>query len=183
MSDWWNGSGDPLTVCSRGTIVQVGAILPETGNLVVARLDGAKMTDADVVFYEFSDALLFPGYFGWNWNALSDCLRDLNWLPADAYLIVVERAPLLMSGSPDERQTLFRVLSRAARSWASPLGRPEGKGVPFKVLLLCDRDDEAVEMKRRSSASTFERREILGVPFTDRLGCGYDGNAVEGASR
>ncbi|MET8911666.1 MULTISPECIES: barstar family protein [Micromonospora] len=148
MSDWWNGPGEPLTVCGPGTIVQVGAIVPEAGNLVVARLDGAKMTDADHVFYEFSDALLFPGYFGWNWDALSDCLRDLNWLPADSYLIVVERAPLLMSTSPDERQTLFRVLSRAVRTWASPLGRPDGKGVPFKVLLLCDRDDEAVEMKR-----------------------------------
>lgn len=26
--------------------------------------------------------------------------------------------------------------------------RSHGKGVPFKVLLLCDRDEEAVEMKR-----------------------------------
>ncbi|MFF3240894.1 barstar family protein [Micromonospora sp. NPDC002931] len=106
------------------------------------------MTDADHVFYEFSDALLFPGYFGWNWDALSDCLRDLNWLPAEGYLIVVERAPLLTSDSPDERQTLFRVLSRAVRTWADPLGRPDGKGVPFKVLLLCDRDEEVEELAR-----------------------------------
>lgn len=148
MSDWWDGSGDALTVCSRSAVVRVGAILPETGRLVVARLDGAKMTDANLVFYEFSDALLFPGYFGWNWDALSDCLRDLNWLPADAYLIVVDRAPLLMSGSFDERQMLFKVLSRAVRTWANPVGRPYGKGVPFKVLLLCDRDEEAVELER-----------------------------------
>ncbi|MER7334065.1 barstar family protein [Micromonospora sp. NPDC000119] len=148
MSAWWNSSGDPLTVCSRSALVQVGAILPNTGRTVVARFDGARMTDADHVFYEFSDALLFPGYFGWNWDALSDCLRDLNWLPAEGYLIVVERAPLLTSDSPDERQTLFRVLSRAVRTWADPLGRPDGKGVPFKVLLLCDRDEEVEELAR-----------------------------------
>jgi hypothetical protein len=148
MIEWWNHAGDPLTVCTRSTLVQVGAILADTGRIVVARLDAARMTDADLVFYEFSDALLFPGYFGWNWPALSDCLGDLNWLPAEAYLIVIERAPLLMSDSPNERQTLFRVLSHAVRAWANPLGRPHGRGVPFKVLLLCDQDDEAAGMKR-----------------------------------
>lgn len=115
-----------MTVCSRSSLVELGAVLPATGKLVVARLDGAKLTDAETVFYEFSDALLFPGYFGWNWDALSDCLRDLHWLPADAYLIVVERAPLLMSGNPAERQTLLQILSRAARAWADPLDRPYG---------------------------------------------------------
>lgn len=147
MSDWWNDHSDPLTVCSRRAVVPVGAILPEAGKLVVARLDGARMTDAHLVFYEFSDALLFPAYFGWNWAALSDCLRDLNWLPAEAYLIVVERAALLMSSTPDERQVLFRVLSRAVRDWANPLGRPHGEGVPFKVLLVCDQDEEVTKME------------------------------------
>lgn len=35
--------------------------------------------------------------------------------------------------------------------WWNGSGDPltvHGKGVPFKVLLLCDRDEEAVEMKR-----------------------------------
>ncbi|MEH0984682.1 barstar family protein [Micromonospora sp. CPCC 205556] len=102
----------------------------------------------DYAFYEFSDALLFPGYFGWNWNAFSDCLLDLNWVPAEAYLVLVERAPLLMSDSPDERHVLFEVLARAVRAWADPLGRPAGRGAPFKVLLLCDEDEDAVELKR-----------------------------------
>jgi RNAse (barnase) inhibitor barstar len=62
--------------------VDVAAVLPQTGRFVVARLDGGRMPDVDCVFYELSDALLFPGYFGWNWDALSDCLRDLMWLPA-----------------------------------------------------------------------------------------------------
>ncbi|WP_117670321.1 barstar family protein [Micromonospora sp. MW-13] len=119
-----------------------------TGRFVVARLDGTRMTDAGHAFYEFSDALLFPGYFGWNWNALSDCLCDLTWLPADGYLIVVEDAPWLLSSSAEEQHTLFQILSRAVHHWANPLGRPAGKGVPFKVLLLCDRDDEAALLRQ-----------------------------------
>ncbi|WP_433318356.1 barstar family protein [Micromonospora sp. CA-269861] len=116
------------------------------------------MTDADHVFYEFSDALLFPGYFGWNWDALSDCLRDLNWLPADGYLIIVENAPWLGSSSAEDRHTLFRILSRAVHYWASPLGQPDGKGVPFKVLLLCDRDEEAALLRQEVARAVHNMR-------------------------
>lgn len=76
-------------------------------------------------------------YFGWNWDALSDCLCDLSWYPADRYLIVIDHAEDMLVGRAEERKILFSVLSRAAREWASPLGRPGGVGVPFKVVLLC----------------------------------------------
>ena len=112
------------------------------------------MTDADHAFYEFSDALLFPGYFGWNWDALSDCLEDLNWLPADGYLIVVENAPRLLSKSAEDQHTLFRILSRAVHHWASPLG----KSVPFKVLLLCDRDEEAALLRQEKACAVHNMR-------------------------
>ncbi|WP_225855244.1 barstar family protein [Micromonospora noduli] len=143
MSSRWNGSTDQVMVCSRSALVELAAVLPAAGRFVVARLDGTRMTDADHAFYEFSDALLFPGYFGWNWDALSDCLRDLHWLPADGYLIVVENAPRMLSSSAEDRRTLFRILSQAAHHWASPFGQPE-----FAVLLLCDRDDEAALLRQ-----------------------------------
>ncbi|MEW2432459.1 hypothetical protein AB0877_31055 [Micromonospora sp. NPDC047644] len=36
-----------------------------------------------------------------------------------------------------------RILSQAVKHWASPFGQPE-----FKVLLLCDRDDEAALLRQ-----------------------------------
>ncbi|NJP35896.1 barstar family protein [Micromonospora thermarum] len=158
INNWWNGSTDQLAVCSRSALVELAAVLPATGRFVVARLDGTRMTDADHAFYEFSDALLFPGYFGWNWDALSDCLRDLNWLPADGYLIVVDNAPRLLSSSAEDQHTLFRILSRAGHHWASPLGQPDGKGVPFKVLLLCDRDEEATLLRQEIACAVQNMR-------------------------
>lgn len=141
----WGGSPKGLEVCSRRALVEVGAVLPVSGRLWVARLDGTKMFDPDHAFYEFSDSLLFPGYFGWNWDALSDCLRDLNWLSADGYLILVENAPQLLSANLGDRRTLFRILSRAVRYWASYLGdAPDG----FKVLLLCDDEEQARLMRQ-----------------------------------
>ncbi|MBB4956973.1 barstar family protein [Micromonospora polyrhachis] len=148
MNNWWAVSNDQLAVCSRGALVELAGVLPATGRFVVARLDGTRIPDADHAFYEFSDALLFPGYFGWTWAALDECLRDLRWLPADGYLIVVENAPRLLPSSIDDRHMLFHVLSRAVRHWACLLGQPCGMGIPFKVLLLCDSDGEAVLLRQ-----------------------------------
>lgn len=135
MSSWWDASAESLTVSSRGALVKVEEVLPGKGRMVVARLDGTKMFDADHALYEFSDALLFPDYFGWNWDALSDCLRDLGWLPADGYLIVVENATRVLPDDATGRHALFSILIRAARHWSSPLGKTPAA---FKVVLLCD---------------------------------------------
>ncbi|WP_320067224.1 barstar family protein [Micromonospora sp. RTGN7] len=158
MHDWWDASDDQVLACPRHALVEVGGVLPSAGRIVVARLDGARMMDVDHALYEFSAALLFSGYFGWNWDALSDCLRDLNWLPADGYLIVLENVPLLLSDETEERHTLFRILSRAARAWANPLGRPGGRGVPFRVLLLCDGDQEAAVLRLELADATRKDR-------------------------
>ncbi|GIJ76624.1 Barstar (barnase inhibitor) [Micromonospora phaseoli] len=144
----WRRSGDPLVVCSRGSLVELTAMLPASGRFVVARLDGMRMADTNQVFYDFSDALLFPSYFGWNWHAVSDCLRDLHWLAADGYLVIIDNAPHLLPGSLQDRHTLFRILARAVDHWASPLGQPEGKVVPFGVLLLCDREEETMHLRQ-----------------------------------
>jgi hypothetical protein len=56
--------GGPLSVCSRSSLVGLAAVLPASGRFVVARLDGMRLTDANQVFYDFSDSLYFPRYFG-----------------------------------------------------------------------------------------------------------------------
>lgn len=153
MNSWWD-CREGITVCLRSALVEVGTVLPAAGRMVVVRLDGSRMVNASHVFYEFSDALLFPGYFGWNWDALSDCLRDLTWLPAQQYLVVVEHSAKLLVDSAADRHTLFQVLHRAVRHWASPLGK---EPVAFKVLLVCD-DGEQAGALHRDIADSIDRR-------------------------
>ncbi|WP_416901277.1 barstar family protein [Micromonospora echinospora] len=110
------------------------------------------MEDADGVFEQFSDSLSFPSYFGWNWAALSECLRDLQWLPAHHYLIVIDDAPRILSAWPEERMELFRILVRASRHWATAPGiQVLGRRPSFGVLLLCDERD-VVSFKMEFSA-------------------------------
>jgi Barstar (barnase inhibitor) len=144
--------GEPwLDVLPSTSLGQFMEVLPPSGVVAVARFDGATMIDADDVFRQFADALRFPAYFGWNWDALSDCLRDLRWCPADRYLIIIENTELVLLASAEERDLMFDILGQAAEEWANPLGKPGGNGVVFRVVLVCA--DEAADSFRTAIAS------------------------------
>ncbi|WP_424887551.1 barstar family protein [Streptomyces sp. XH2] len=133
-----------LRVVARDATARELDLLPaSSGMTFVARLDGASMADSDGVFEQFWEQLRFPDYFGWNWNALLDCLRDLNWLPADRYLVVIENSTQLLSGSPEERGHFFGLLKQVAEHWHSPHHKPRGVGIPFTVLIVCEPGEAA----------------------------------------
>lgn len=51
-----------------------------------------KIKSEDKLFSELYTKLKFPDYFGFNWNAVSDCLRDLQWIKE--YNVVILHADL-----------------------------------------------------------------------------------------
>ncbi|MCP3167050.1 barstar family protein [Myxococcus qinghaiensis] len=59
-------------------------------------------------------ALRLPAYFGQNWDALSDALRDLSWLPAGKISLLHHELPTL---STEDLGAYVRVLEEASRSW------------------------------------------------------------------
>lgn len=60
------------------------------------------------------ECLELPGYFGFNWDALSECLRDLDWLDSDSVVLVHDVLPVL---SKSELRTYVEVLAEAIESW------------------------------------------------------------------
>ena len=74
----------------------------------------------------FARALSFPDWFGANWDALADCLGDLSWLPASAYLLRLHGQPALPASELD---LLDEILSEAADNWTET-------GTPFVVQWL-----------------------------------------------
>jgi hypothetical protein len=59
-------------------------------------------------------ALLFPSYFGCNWNALYDCLRDFEWLSQRTIVLAHRELPQIPE---EELKTYLEVLRDAAEDW------------------------------------------------------------------
>lgn len=124
----------------------------------VRRLRGNKMRTTQALMDEFGAALqLFEG-FGENWHALEECLSYLDeWLPADAYVLVVERAEeLLVDDKSADLAALLKTLDAAGSFWSKPVSgsRFERDAVPFHVLLnLSNSDASMTSMERISNAA------------------------------
>jgi RNAse (barnase) inhibitor barstar len=64
----------------------------------------------------------FPDYFGRNWDAVDECIRDLSWLPAKGYCCILRHASELKRQDQRTYKMLLDVLSDASNIW-----RREGK--------------------------------------------------------
>ncbi|MGH2483438.1 MAG: barstar family protein [Candidatus Limnocylindria bacterium] len=96
----------------KSTVFQFGdEPSPDEGQVVGAI--GEVLSKPDL-FRAIAAALAFPGWFGWNWDALHDCLRDLSWMPAVPVVIYHATLP----GLPmDDLSIYLDILSDAARFW------------------------------------------------------------------
>ena len=71
----------------------------------------------------YATALNFPGYFGHNWDALEECLRDLAWLPPGRILIHHRDLPLQGKGQLAECRSYLALLANTVHHWRSAAGR------------------------------------------------------------
>ena len=118
---------------------EVHDLLTTEPDLRVIEVDGARCQTKSSLFEEFSIRLRFPGYFGRNWDAFDECMRDLEWLPARGYVLVVKNADNLLGRDRQDRDTFVGIMRAAGAEWAHP--RPTSQsGVPFHVLLLVPSD-------------------------------------------
>ena len=84
----------------------------------VAAIDFGGCTGKDDALARFARALRFPDWFGGNWDALADVLRDLSWLPAPGYLLLIENAAQWRAANGGDFDTLLDILNEAAFEWA-----------------------------------------------------------------
>lgn len=101
------------------------------------QVDLADCRDKAELLRRVSTALHFPDWFGHNWDALSDSLMDLSWLPAERYRLAFTGASALRAAAPDTLATLSEILDETAAFWHK-------EGVPFEFS-ISDRaaDDRA----------------------------------------
>jgi len=103
--------------------VPEGALWPDDAlvqshELRVAEIDGRAIATQRDVFDAVSDAFLFPDYFGFNWDSLEECLRDLEWVPAKGYVLRVRGSTELWQRSSAVAGALVESWLVAAEHWA-----------------------------------------------------------------
>jgi hypothetical protein len=109
-----------IAATQREQVLRKSALPPE---LAVAVLDGAAASSRAGFFQEVAQALRFPEYFGHNWDAVYDCLTDLNWLPAAGFVLVVDGFDHLAMNEPGQWDIGLKVLRESCAFWR-PLSRP-----------------------------------------------------------
>jgi len=55
----------------------------------------SDITSRDQLFKLIYTNLKLPGYFGFNWDALFDCLRDFHWVNEQIIVLIHEALPSL----------------------------------------------------------------------------------------
>jgi hypothetical protein len=137
-----------LLVLRDGQKVDLGHSMPP--GFAVKIVAGGKCRTKAGLFAEVARALSFPEYFGHNWDALEECLTDLEWLPARGYVIVVTDADQLLA-KPDEEddyETFIEILADAGEAWsARRAGSVAGLGIPFHTVLTVA---ETLKHKRKN---------------------------------
>src|SRR5262245_19281893 len=96
------------------------------------------------LFAECAQVLEFPDYFGQNWDALEECLADLEWLSAKGYILLITDAEGLLPDDQEEYETFLEILRDAGEAWGSgQTGTGARRATPFHVLFAVSEQEKA----------------------------------------
>ena len=108
---------------------QVGHVKDELNStpLTVIDCEASSIKNDSDLFDAISKALRFPDYFGSNWDALDECLSDMEWLPAEGYVLIMSESNALWKEAPYTAGKLVSAWQAAAEQWGD-------EDVPFHLV-------------------------------------------------
>ncbi len=132
----------------------------------IRRVNAESITDQVRLHDELASTFQFPWYYGRNFNAAIDCLRDLTWCESNhrSFLVIVTNADKLISVSPDTIENpLVYLMDISARigtematayQWSDDEVRPP---TSFKFLFQASDHDsfERLQLAVRRHSKSF----------------------------
>lgn len=116
----------------------LGAAARDAG-LLPCQIDLMGCGNKPTLLLRIAVAMDFPTTSSRNWDALSDSLRDLDWMPADGYVLLFEGAGELHHVDEEDFDTLVAILDEVKAAWAA-------RGIPFWAFLAL-RERDFVELE------------------------------------
>ena len=144
-----------------------GVVRPPAG-FALRTVNGRKCATPAGLFAEFARALEFPDYFGHNWDALEECLADLEWLPAKGYVVLVTDAQTVIPDDEEEYETLLEVLSDAGEAWSKGQAGEGGRSIVFHTVFAVSEKEKAKRKHWGLSEVTLNEPRSQTKPRTKR---------------
>lgn len=90
-------------------------------------IDGRNIARKEQLLNAMATALDLPPHFGHNWDALEECLVDMDASDGDGFLIHYDVVDALAAAHPSELETLVEIFRDSVESW-------QEDGTPMVVL-------------------------------------------------
>ncbi len=98
-------------------------------DMAVFEADVSQLCDDKQVLAMLARVLSFPDYFSLNWDALDECLVDMEWAPARGYRLILAGSRKFWTNQPNLAGKLVSSWLVAAEDWGK-------KNVPFDLVFL-----------------------------------------------
>ena len=123
---------------------QAESLVRPPSGFVLKVIKGRACATPASLFAEFARALEFPDYFGHNWDALEECLADLEWIPAKGYILLLTGAVHVLPDDEVEYETFLEILRDAGEAWGSgQAGMGARRATPFHILFVVSEREKA----------------------------------------
>lgn len=110
------GRGGVFYVARQLEVPKVQATAKKAG-YAFFHVDGKHIGRKEQLLKHVANALHFPEDFGHNWDALEECLNDLEWIDGEGYVIYYDHIDALHEAHPDQLETFVEIARDAVASW------------------------------------------------------------------
>ena len=81
--------------------------------------DGSELKTKEQLMLKMKEAFSIPDYFGMNWDALDEVLRDLSWLDGiETIQITFENSSQILSSATENDKLIFKdIVNSTIEYW------------------------------------------------------------------
>lgn len=98
--------------------------------ILIIDIDGSEMKTKEQLMIIMKEALSFPDYFGMNWDALDEAIKDLSWLEdTNAISANIMNSNKVLADTTEKDCNIFKqIMDSAVTYW-----KTADEGLEFSV--------------------------------------------------